>query len=455
MMHSLPDVDKKPLDTSVPESSGRFKLTGKITSRDILFSWGIVTISFFLLLVLHSFINATKIETIISPILSTLIPGKEKKEVLKGHEVFGFAPYWTLQKLDNVDFSTLTTLAYFGVPIDEEGHLVKDDLGYERFHSERATKLFEKAHASGTRVVLTVTIMENDVIEEFLENPDAQKRAIQESVDEVKRRGIDGVNVDIEYLGDPGQIRRDAFSNFVKDMTTAMHKEVPESRVTVSVYAASVKTKKLYDIASLGKHADGVFMMAYDFATTGSDSVIPTSPLYGYKEGKYWYDVSTAVEDFLTVMPADKLILGLPWYGYNYPVSEPEIKAAKYEGYSYYYWQNYRRKLAHFRPTANAQTYAAVAENVAAERAGWDDVGKVGWQAYQTDGIWRMIFLDDERSLKLKYQFAKDKKLAGVGMWALGFDNGRTELWDLLKLEFGEKLADSRVDSKRISRGGI
>ena len=52
-----------------------------------------------------------------------------------------------------------------------------------------------------------------------------------------------------------------------------------------------------------------------------------------------------------------------------------------------------------------------------------------------------MIFLDDNRSLKIKYQFAKEKKLAGVGMWALGFDDGKDELWDLLSLEFGNMLA--------------
>jgi len=52
-----------------------------------------------------------------------------------------------------------------------------------------------------------------------------------------------------------------------------------------------------------------------------------------------------------------------------------------------------------------------------------------------------MIFLDDSKSLKIKYQFAKEKNLAGVGMWALGFDDGKHELWNLLNLEFGNMLA--------------
>ena len=155
-----------------------------------------------------------------------------------------------------------------------------------------------------------------------------------------------------------------------------MHEAVPGSRVTVSVYASSAKpgTKKLYDIAAIGNHADGVFMMAYDFAVAGSEVAMPTAPLYGKKEG------------------------------------------------------------------------------IDAYKTGWDDVGKVSWRAYhiaETD-TWRMLFLDDAKSLGMKYDYAMEKNLAGVGMWALGFDSGRSELWNVLRDKFGAKLTDSRVVNRTI-----
>jgi spore germination protein len=449
MINHLPEFTEKLL-SRMEFIATHLNLRNKMTHRELLWSFGTVSLSLLCLLFIFVSGNGKAIGQIISPIIATLSPLHPLGEGKKGNEVFGFAPYWTINKLDNVDFNTLTTFAYFGVEIGEDGNLVKDDRGYEVFHSEKATEIFKKAHDHGTRVVLTLTLMDNASIKTFLADPEARERTIAQATEEVKKRGIDGVNIDIEYSGNPGSAARDNFSIFVKDMTTALHNEIPESRVTVSVYASSAKGQKLYDIASIGKSSDAIFMMAYDFATSGSDQVIPTSPLYGHKEGKYWYDVSTAVEDFLKVMPGDKLILGLPWYGYNYPVSKPGVKVAKYEGYSYYYWQNRRRYLAHFRPSANAQTYAAANKDVTPEMTGWDDVGKVGWRAYKTDGIWRMIFLDDEKSLALKYQFAKDKNLAGVGMWALGFDDGRDELWSLLKKEFGEKLADNRIMSREI-----
>lgn len=368
---------------------------------------------------------------LLSPLDAPLRPLTESK---KGYEVFGFAPYWNKDKLGQVNFGTLTTLSYFGVPVLNDGTLDESDPGYITFLSDTMTKVFQKAHAAGTRVVLTVTQMDNNTITSFLDSSDAQKSAIDQIIATVKARGIDGVNVDFEYLGDPGSFYRTQFSQFVADLTTKMHQEMPRSQVTVSVYALAARGGKLYDIASLGKSADEIFMMAYDFAVAGSDNAAPTAPLYGYKEGKYSYDISTAVADFLRLMPANKLVLGVPYYGYNYLVYKPGVNALT-------------RPYDSWRGTPTAQTYSYVLDNVKSEVSGWDNVGKVGWKAYfvPETGTWRMIFLDDPKSLAYKYDFVKTKGLGGVGIWALGNDNNKPELWALLRQKFGIKLADSSM----------
>jgi spore germination protein YaaH len=371
-------------------------------------------------------------QNLISPIIHPLKPLTESKA---SYEVFGFAPFWTFDRLDNVDFKVLTTFAYFGVDIDGNGNLDKEGRGYQTFKSEQATRIFKKAHDNGTRVVLTLTQMRNGPILALMDSPQAQQNAISQIVHEVKSRGIDGVNVDFEYTGNPGQDYRDKFSNFVRGLTEELHKELPYSQVTVSVYASAVRDPKIYDIKALGGITDGVFMMAYDFAVAGSDNAIPTAPLYGHKEGKYWYDIATAVDDFTKHMPANKLILGVPYYGYNYLVYSPTVKAETRPSYT---WRG--------RPVT--QTYQAAVDSLKPDaigvdefKTGWDDHGKVGYIAYHVTATdtWRMIFLEDTRSLGIKYEFAKNKNLAGVGMWALGFDNGKRELWELLSQTFGHK----------------
>lgn len=390
-------------------------------------------------------VTSQPIGSIISPILNpsgTLHPLTTGKE---GYEVFGFLPWWNINKTSSIDFSTLTTMAYFGIPVDTEGNLVQDDLGYERFTSQKATDLFNKAHSFNTRVVLTVTQMDNDTIETFLDSKDAQKNAISQIVSAVQFRGIDGVNVDFEYTGNPGRFYRDEFSSFVATLSETMHEAMPDSRVTVSVYASAANGQKMWDIASLGKSSDGIFMMAYDFSGVGSSVAAPTAPLYGYKEGKYSYDIATAVEDFMRLMPANKLILGVPLYGYNYMVTSPQVNAPTLAAS---YW----------RGRASAQTYDYVQENITADtegidgyHTGWDSVGQVGWKAYRVaaTNTWRMIFLDDKRSLSIKYDFAKTKGLAGVGMWALGNNNTHAaDVWGVTKEKFGVKLADVRLVSR-------
>lgn len=370
------------------------------------------------------------------------------------NEVFGFAPYWKINDLGNVDFNVLTTFAFFGVPVNSDGTLDRTDQGYITFKSDKATELFNKAHKYGTRVVLTLTQMDNQTIENLMDSPNAQNQTINQTINEVKTRGIDGVNIDFEYMGDPGDDYRNKFTNFITNFNNKLHQEIPNSKLTVSVYASSVKDPKIYDISKISSNSDGIFMMAYDFATTTSDQVIPTSPLYGYKQGQYWYDVSTAVNDFLKYMPANKLILGLPWYGYNYPVSSPQVKATVNSGYYTYYWYRYRQYYQYHSFPSMAQTYAVAKDviknpdsSIQSVTTGWDSLGQVGWQAYydSNDGTWRMVFMEDPKSMSIKYDFAKSKNLLGVGIWALGFEQGNTELWSVLEQKFGKNLALSNT----------
>ena len=386
----------------------------------------------FICLVLIAASSAPRVKRSLSPMIASWTTLQPLTEAKKGYEVYGYAPYWTFNKLANVDFNTLTTLAYFGVDIDAGGNLVKNDYGYDMFISEQATQIFKKAHDAGTKVDLTVTQMDNATILAILDNPEAQDNAVNQIVAEVKNRGIDGVNVDFEYAGTPGGDYPQKFTTFVGNLTDRMHKEIPGSKVTVAMYAISARQQLLYDVPNLSKRTDRIFMMAYDFAVAGSDIAEPTAPLYGFKEGKYAYDVSTAVDDFLKVMPADKLILGVPYYGYNYTVNQPEVKSATLGNSA---TQTYELAKANITPS-----------EVSAYTTGWDNHGKVGWKAYRdsSSGAWRMIFLEDEKSLGEKYDFAKNKNLAGVGMWALGFDDGHSELWSLLRDKFGTKIADNR-----------
>jgi spore germination protein YaaH len=379
----------------------------------------------------------------LSPIAMTFQPLKPLKESKSTKEVFGFLPSWNASKADSIDYDVLTTLAFFDFKADADGNIIKDD-SYELFKSRQMTNIFKKAHANGTRVVTTVTMMDGPSILAFLDNPEAQDNLVSQTVDVVKKRGIDGVNIDMEYFGGAGEEYQPKFTRFVDLMTQKMHAAVPSSKVSVSLYASVVESPRIFKLKDIAAASDQIFMMGYDFATVTSDYAMPTAPLYGHEKGKFWYDISSAVNDFLTQMPASKLILGNPYYNLSFPVVEPEMKAATTSAYT-----GGAATLTVSDLKADVQ---ANAQNATQVVNGWDDDAKVGWTAYYIPGQgWTMNFLEDTRSLAAKYDFAKSKDLGGVGMWALGNDAGDQSLWNLIRAKFGSKLADNSVINKLIT----
>src|SRR3989344_8549349 len=105
-------------------------------------TWSIIT--FILGSVALFFVIALSYPTlgkVVNPLISQLSLTSLTKPRASNYEVFGFAPYWTINKLDSVDYTTLTTLAYFGVPIKAEGGLDRNDYGYEIFRGDKASDL--------------------------------------------------------------------------------------------------------------------------------------------------------------------------------------------------------------------------------------------------------------------------------------------------------------------------
>ena len=49
---------------------------------------------------------------------------------------------------------------------------------------------------------------------------------------------------------------------------------------------------------------------------------------------------------------------------------------------------------------------------------------------------WRQLYYDDAQALGLKYDLVNRYNLRGAGIWALGYDGTRTELYAVLKAKF-------------------
>lgn len=336
-------------------------------------------------------------------------------------EVFGFAPHWNLSKLGNIDWNVLTSFAYFSLDVNADGSISRDTYEWDTFQSDRVSSLFNTAKQKGVKRIVTLTQMEAPIIHEFLDNPSAWENLANQSAQLLQEKDLEGINIDIEYIPSDDHYRQQ-FSDFMTQYTKIVKVKRPKSFITVSVLASSVRYNKIYDIGHLSNVTDGVLMMAYDFYYAGSEAAGPTAPLYGYNNGKgpYWYDIATAVDDFTKVADPGKIILAVPYYGWDYPTSSPAPLADRWG-----------RTTATTNEKAQAQNLIRVTPV-----GGWDDQAKVSWRGYYDEDGWHVVYLEDKKSLSYKYSFIKSKSLQGVGIWALGYDNGDEDLWLTLKEQF-------------------
>ena len=74
-----------------------------------------------------------------------------------------------------------------------------------------------------------------------------------------------------------------------------------------------------------------------------------------------------------------------------------------------------------------------------------DNVEGVAWTAYRRENCsstygcvtsWRQLYMDDAYALRVKYDLVNNYGLRGAGIWALGYDNARPELWAAIKDKF-------------------
>jgi hypothetical protein len=129
---------------------------------------------------------------------------------------------------------------------------------------------------------------------------------------------------------------------------------------------------------------------------------------------------------FVTYAPLDKLILGVPWYGYDWPVTSNAPNATVRSD-----------KVKYGAVTsvtyASARTFLAAHPEVtrmydAAEGSGFYTY----WDA--SHATYRQVYFEDEQSAAAKYEYAIASGYAGVGIWTLGNDNPYPEMRHALEI---------------------
>ncbi len=360
------------------------------------------------------------------------------KDIVKlNRQVFGYHPYWLGMAYKNYDFGLLTRISYFSLPVNpKNGGFLSERLWKE-------TKIIEEAQNYGCKVDLCISNFGTNNNTEFLKDVNVQENLINNIIELLTLdRGKDkngkkikagGVNVNFE--GVPKK-HKDDFTKFIANLRSRLDAKLSYNfKITVTLPA--IDWRNAYDIVELQKSVDFFFLMAYDFYGKYSKQAGPNSLLYS---GGTWesMNIDNTVENYIKLgIDKKKLILGLPYYG-----NEWETKSD-------------------VAPSDNtkfiaARSYSYIADNYTSNstkfKVSIDTIAQSVCYTYKVDGKWRQCWADNEITLGAKYDYILNKELAGLGIWALGYDNGYADLWDLIRLKFTNDRNDSIEIKQAIDR---
>ena len=264
------------------------------------------------------------------------------------------------------------------------------------FESLADQSYVDKAHAMGMQVWAVADNFnkgKNVQSEVLFSDTAARKKLIEGLIGEVKRYGIDGINLDIEGIKPAAGPH---YVQFIRELSVDCRKN--GIVLSVDTYVPSEYTS-FYNRAEQGRVADYVVIMGYDEHYAGGEAGSVAS--IGYER--------RGIEEALKQVPKEKLISAIPFY----------TRLWKDEG---------------DKVTSQALSITRAKEWVQENNAKlyWQEELGQYYAEVEKDGGLYSIWLEDERSLGLKMQLIRDNELAGVACWKLGFEP--EEIWDVVKL---------------------
>ncbi len=309
--------------------------------------------------------------------------------------VYGYWPYWG-DPLSTLEWDKLTHVALFAVSLNADGSL--SNTYYWTNYAQTALSL---GAPYGVRIHMTVTCFDSSVMTAVLSSASTRNRAVSEIASLINDYGGDGANIDFEGL--PSSQKAN-FVTFIEDLRA----EVEDLFIAMP----AVDWSGAYDFDALADASDGLFIMGYNYHWSTGDPG-PNAPLYG---GDPWsvYSLDWTVDDYLTYgAPANRLILGLPLYAYEWPTTNNDVPGDA-------------------TGTATALFYStAVADGEAYGRQ-WESLTHT---PYAFPDSHSQLWYDDVISLEDKIAYAIDRNLQGVGFWALTYEDSDPEFWDMVEAQ--------------------
>jgi spore germination protein YaaH len=256
--------------------------------------------------------------------------------------------------------------------------------------------------------------------EEFhklLKNAAAKESMIGALIRACKENGYTGFQFDFENVH---WTDRDALSDLVREAAVAFHREALQLTIATVPNAPGApgeggfsawiyeNWRGAYDLKALAQSVDLICLMTYDQHTRWT----APGPVAG------WAWTTGNLEYALKFVPAQKLSLGIPLYGYHWfagtPVKSDDKSSDKPNPSAEYIGTDDAMDLA--------KAYGGHVE--------WDSTDRAAWFYFYRADMREWIFFTDAHTFRERYTLVKERGLQGFCSWVLGTED--PAIWDLL-----------------------
>lgn len=337
--------------------------------------------------------------------------------------VYGFLPYWNVQKV--VVQPEVTHIGYFGLAIGPDGTLQTRSEGnytpgFVALQSERLLELSTDIESRGGTLELVVTQFNGNDIVAFLHSDAAQTKFLEMLDAIILAYPISGLNLDIEPSGiEITPELREKLSNFVARTRRHLNSRYEHIPLSIDVYASASNNQQIWDIPVLAEHVDYIVIMAYDYHRRSSPQAGPVAPLFG-GDNVWNGDINQHLQAFLQLAPAEKYLLGIPFYGYEWQTTDGTAQANTYPD------TGATATLSRVSELLQRKEELQVSEH-------WNDHALSPYLSYKEDGKTYIIYYENPRSIAYKIDLVNDLGLSGIAIWALGYESSDRALWDVIK----------------------
>ncbi|MDN5332594.1 MAG: spore germination protein [Tepidanaerobacteraceae bacterium] len=297
----------------------------------------------------------------------------------------------------------LSSIAAKWYTLDQNSNLTSYDNSRWIMKPEEHSSVLEMARQNGVRVFALIFENDRTRLSQTLGTTEKRKALVDQIVSEVEKENYDGVNVDFEYIKPED---KENFNNFIIELYNAL-----KSKNKTLSLSLPAKTEKhdwwpAYDYEILGRYSDFVVVMAYDKS--------PNTP--GPQAGVDW--TREVVDYAIARIPAQKVVLGIGYYGYAWTENERYTVLEE----------------------KNQMTYSRILflnelKSKYGLKMNLDETSLMAYSSFKDEkGATYQIWIETKASVDAKCKMVIEKGLKGIAVWRLGYTT--TNFWQAVNDNF-------------------